>query len=571
MNTAIMDRMKRLLFVLIPVGLMLSACSDSALDPLPISDLSEDDVREHANRGSGLLGQAYQAIDNSLHINLETYTDNLIPNTQGFNSLALGNWQLETNTIGDWNTYYAAIRNLNQFIEMAPDMTFQVGESELDEILRENRIGEAYFLRGWFQWQLLKHYGGVVDGQAMGFPIVTEVLEVGSDVNLERATYEASVQQIVNDLDTAISMLPVHYDGGSSYNNPSNRGRGSAAAAMALKAKVYLYAASPAFGNDTQANWERAAEAASEAILETGELTQLIPYGDFNDHSEVENNIWIQPTFTGNAWEFSYYPPSLFGSGSVNPTQNLVNAFPASDGYPIDESALYDEDNPYDERDGRFERFIFHNGEVYNGTTIETFEGGPDAPGGISQRGTRTGYYMQKFLSEEVVLDPPPGTVTQDTKFKTFLSRAGLYLNFAEAANEAFGPTGTSSDGYTALEAMELVRERAGIDSDPGTAGYQDQYLQDQAAAGEAAFRDLIRNERRVELAFEGDRFWDLRRWDETLGGEINGVLIQESGGNFTYQEETVETHVFQDYMRFVPVPFNETLLMSNLQQNDGW
>jgi hypothetical protein len=402
----------------------------------------------------------------------------------------------------------------------------------------------------------------------MGFPIVTKVLGLDDDLDIPRNTYEQCVQQIITDCDVAYSVLPLMYSNGANlYDGLRNRGRASGMGALALKVRVYLFAASPAYSDDDPAKWQRAAQEASDAIIESGGLADLKVFGNFNDFNSFDN-IWIQPPYPGRELEESFYPPSLFGGGECNPSQNLVNAFPAADGYPIGMSALYNAGDPYKNRDPRFTRFIFFNGDVYNTTEIKTFEGGADAPGGLSQQGTRTGYYMKKLLSQKVRLTP--GNQNTDNKFYVFLGKTELYLNYAEAANEAYGPNDARL-GFSAADAMRKIRLRAGIDSDPATAGYQDAYLDSQAAAGKDSFREFIRNERRIELAFEGFRFWDIRRWNLPLDHTVTGVKITNNGGVLSYEYRDIENHTFQDYMRYIPVPYSQALIMKNLEQNNGW
>ncbi len=517
--------MKRIVIIFLATVMVTAACE--YLEPRPIQDLSTDELLSVADYGEGLLTTAYRNLYPSYDIYSEFYTDNAVPSTAGLNILALGGWTLETNPIGNWDLWYSSLEYCNHYLELGSDLLYSVSDPTLNDILQRYRRAEAFFLRGWYHWQLLRTYGGYAAGEseALGVPIVTKILTTEDNLDLSRASYEDVVEQIVEDLDSAIAILPVTYSGGMVTDNMTNRGRASGLAAMALKARVYLYAASPAYGPSSQALWERAAAAAAEAIDESGGLTDLDPYENFNDFSSFDN-IWIQPPYSSNSWEYSYYPPSLYGDGSCNPSQNLVDAFPAADGYPIDISAAYDVHFPYANRDPRLERFIFFNGDNYNSTYVRTYEGGPDAPGGLSQEGTRTGYYMKKLLSQNVRLTP--GDVTSDDKFYAYLTRAELYLNFAEAANEAFGPD-DATYGFSAAEALGMIRDRAGIDSDDATGGYQDQYLDDQALAGQTAFRDLVHNERRIELCFEGYRFWDIRRLNEPLNHTVTGVEINEA------------------------------------------
>ncbi|MFB6318166.1 RagB/SusD family nutrient uptake outer membrane protein [Saccharicrinis sp. FJH54] len=556
--------MKKLLLAFLTLVVLVSC---EQLDPRPIQDLTTEDLWSHATYGEGILTTAYINLETNYNIGLEYYTDNAVPSQPGANRLALGNWTVENNTISGWDGFYENIKYLNLFLENAKDLSYFVSDTEKDSLFNHYRYGEAYYLRAWYQWRLLQNYGGFPkDGNmALGYPIVTKALNVDDNLDLPRNTYEECVQQIIADCDTAFNTIPLDYtDRRDPYIGRANRGRGSGLAAKTLKARVYLYAASPAFGNSNPETWSRAAEAAAEAIDAAGGLADLSSYGNFNTGTNYDY-IWSSSTASRNDWEYMYYPPSLYGQGACNPSQNLVDAFPASDGYPISESAVYDPNDPYNNRDSRLDKFIFYNGDEYkagaNTYVIDTYVGGDDAPGGISFLGTRTGYYLKKFLSEKVSLNV--GSVTSDYKFKVLLGKTELYLNFAEAANEAFGPY-DDRYGFSAFEVMEKIRSRA-------LGSIDDTYMKSQADAGKDAFRAFIHNERRVELCFEEQRFWDLRRWNEDLNHSVKGVSITQEGSGFTYEYTTVENHEYKDYMRFVPLPYDQTLIMTNLKQNQGW
>ena len=518
------ETMKRTIIFLLTA---IAVVSCEFLDPRPIEDLTTDELLGNAVYGEGLLAQAYAILNTEYIDYTEYYTDNAVPAVPGGNSLALGNWTVQGNPIGQWDAWYEAIGYLNMYLRDCKNLLYSVSDPALNKILQKQRRGEAYFMRAWYQWLLLRTYAGYPagGGECLGFPIVTDVLSTSDNLDRPRNTYEECVAQIAKDCDSAIVLLPKWYNGSASYNNNSNAGRGSAMAAWALKARVYLYAASPAYGPSTQDLWVRAAQVASQAMDYYGGLN-LHDFNYTTNNSGSLTNIWIQPEYSSNNWEYSFYPPSLFGYGACNPSQNLVDAFPVSNGYPIDETTLYNPSNPYASRDGRFDRFIFRNGTTQNGTVVQTYIGGDDAPGGLSLQGTRTGYYLRKLLNSNVRLTP--GDVTTSYRFRVFLSKTELYLNFIEAANEAYGPDDATL-GYSANTVLALIRNRAGIDSDPLTAGQQDQYRLDQAAAGKDAFRELVRNERRLELCFEGHRFWDIRRWNLPLDHTVKGVKITKS------------------------------------------
>lgn len=506
--------MKKLVLLILCLVMALTSCDDF-LEPRPSIYLDTDEVWSHAYYGEGLLTRAYANLNTDIPIQMEFYTDNAVPRTKGANMLALGAWTVENNPIGSWERCYNNIKYLNIFLDNEKDMPYRVEDAVRDSITRVHRRGEAYFLRAWYQAMLLRDYGAIVDGEPLGYPIITHVLEGGDDLDLPRDSYEDCVKQIESDLNIAISLLPMEYKGNDLYTGYQNAGRASALAAKALKARVMLFAASPAYGDSSQDKWERAANTAYDAIMSSGGLTDLQPYGNFND-PQNSDFFWIQPTYIGNFIEFQNYPPSLYGDGNCNPSQNLVDAFPASDGYPIFESGVYDENHPYVNRDPRFERFIFFNGDKYNDTYIRIYEGGADSPGGLTTEGTRTGYYMKKHTSKNVRLTP--SDVTNDIKFKIYLHKTELYLNFAEAANEAYGPTDASL-GFSALDVMKKIRKRA----NPSL--INDTYLSEQAVSKDK-FRDFIQNERRIELSFEGFRFWDMRRLNKPLTHMVKGVKI---------------------------------------------
>lgn len=512
--------MRKIILFIIPLAI-LAACD--YLEPYPLSDQTGDELWEHAIYGEGLLSRAYANLNPGYPFWMEYLTDNAVPNTPGDNILALGGWTLETNPVGSWENCYNSIKNLNIFLEKAQDLAYRIDDSTRDSLYRSHRIGEAHFLRAWYHWVLLRDYAGVAGGEYLGIPIVNKVLGVDDEIDLPRNTYEECVEQITYDLNRALERLPLRYSGADEFTGFQNHGRGSGLAALALKARVYLNAASPAYGIPSQSKWERAAQAAHEAIEAEGGLRNLAPFGNFNSATSLDY-LWIQPTWTGNSWEQQFYPPSLFGSGYCNPSQSLVDAFPAMDGYPIESSAMFDVDYPYENRDPRFSRFIFFNGQEYQGRVISIFQGGDDAPGGLTARGTRTGYYMRKLLSNNVRLTP--GDQTSDIKFFVFLGLTELYLNYAEALNEAYGPNGAGPGGHTAAEVLHRVRLRG----NPGLT--TDSYLEEQAALGKEAFRNLIHNERRIELAFEGFRFWDMRRLNMPLNYTIKGVEVNKIGGD---------------------------------------
>ncbi len=221
-----MKAMRNIFIILVSVFVLMSC---EYLDTRPIQDLSNDELWSHSSYGEGLLSRAYANLSTTWDVQSEYYTENAVPNAPGANLLALGGWTLEGNPIGSWDSWYTSIRYLNEFIENGGDLLYSVTDLRKDSILRSNRMGEAYFLRAYYQWMLLKTYGGFVEGdpEAKGFVIVTEILGPGDELNLPRNSYEDCVAQIAADCDEAIARLPLRYnDGTDPYTGHSNRGRG---------------------------------------------------------------------------------------------------------------------------------------------------------------------------------------------------------------------------------------------------------------------------------------------------------------------------------------------------------
>lgn len=266
-----------------------------------------------------------------------------------------------------------------------------------------------------------------------------------------------------------------------------------------------------------------------------------------------------------NSLESDNYPPSIYGNGRTNPTQNLVDAFPMANGYPItDPKSGYDSKNPYAGRDPRLEKYIIVDGAKagVEEATIWTgnYSGDKATDDNLDRqqgKSTRTGYYMRKLLREDVNVNP-----TSKTEQKHYTARirwTELFLAYAEAANEAGGPGTKIGNCKSVKEIIKDIRERAGI-----CVGVTDPYLEECASSKEK-MRELIRNERRLELCFENQRFYDLRRWNADLNTTAKGI----NAASMSIMD--VDPRQFQSHMVYGPIPDSEIKKYSNLQQNDGW
>jgi hypothetical protein len=282
-----------------------------------------------------------------------------------------------------------------------------------------------------------------------------------------------------------------------------------------------------------------------------------------------------------------FYPGGFQGNGVIGASQELVDAFPMANGRPItDPLSGYDPANPYAGRDPRFYSVIFHNSaqakKNNTGSVMYTFEnwsnGGKDAAG-INPKNSLTNYHIKKFVF--MGLNWSDASINRQPRSKFLIRWAHMLLAFAEAANQVAGPTDDTKYGMSAQTAIQYLRARKTYDNVNGISaavpGAPDAYLAEVAAAGQAAFDALVRNERRIETCFEGIRFYDLRRWttdanwQSVINGPVHGVNVTQNPDlsfayDFTY---VADQRNFPS--PYNPLPYNEILRMSNLEQNEGW
>jgi len=431
------------------------------------------------------------------------------------------------------------------------------------------------------------------DGKLLGVPILTDPQDGNSDFKLPRNTYDECVQQILKDLALAESYLPLDFEDittssqipakytgktiVSDYNRvfgAYNRERITGRIVKAIRAQVSLLAASPAFSQSTTVTWTNAADNAATVLDLIGGVSGIAPNGGYwyakanaTEIAGISNGLnpkeilWRSDLSTNsNTLETNNYPPSLNGKGMVNPTQNLVDAFPMANGYPINSaSSGYDATKPYANRDPRLALYVVVNGssEGPGSPTIYTQVSKNTSDGlNAATTSTRTGYYMRKLLREDVNLDKTNST--SQTHYVPRIRYTEMFLDYAEAANEAWGPDGKGTHSYSSRDVIAAIRQRAGI-SQP------DNYL--ASITTTADMRTLIHNERRLEMCFEGFRFWDLRRWKENIKADAKGVAI-DATGNFSYS--SVESRPYSDYMYYGPIPYTEVIKWGFIQ-NSGW
>lgn len=588
--------------MIMPLMASFTACDD-AFSPAVENHKSIEQLENMPTWATGLLGHAY--ISNPLNQSAigwsfnDVATDDAVSNdvSNAYRRMAEGSWRSDNNPLDQWQYLRASWQYINQFIDVCQKVDWAQDEVA-SELYKMRFRGDAYGMRALYMLHLLMaHAGWSADGQLLGIPILTEPETVNSDFNKPRDTFKACLELLNKDVDQCIADLPADYGDlktaaevpekykqmGATleeYNRVFGdhaKNRMNPKVARAIRAQAALLAASPAYSAGSGVTWEEAANLMAEVLKNLGPnpVSQLDPTGNvwYTDQSGLTDLVqgynrpeflWRSNKDESNSMEKDQFVPTLFGNGRVNPSQNLVDAFPMANGLPItDPNSGYNPQDPYAGRDPRLDLYIIHNKSTYKGKTIITAADGTDnnAMNKFDGKSTRTGYYLKKFLVEDVNADPT--AATQGKHVKPWIRYTEIFLSYAEAANEAWGPKGTGSNGYSAYDVIKAIRRRAGV------GGTNDTYLE-ECATDKAKMRELIRNERRIELCFEGFRFWDLRRWKvdlSKLNETVKGMKITGSH----YEVVPVEERQYSDYMYFGPIPYSETIKFDALVQNAGW
>ena len=585
------------------LSLGLTSCDD-LFEPAIENHLGFDYAYEHPDYADNVLGNAYTRLPNGSYSFNDVATDDAVSNdvSNSYRKMTgIDSWTSSSNPIETWRNCRAAIQYINLFLANVDKVNWNSNETVRD-MYHQRYVGEARGLRALFMYYLLRAHGGYDDqGNLLGVPIVLEPTTVSSDFNaLEvRASYADCMKQLIEDAEEAIRVLPVDYKDtdnetetvncfGKTYTVTKatyNRvlgtnfaGRFSGRIARAVLAQAALMAASPAFANGSGVTYEQAAKYAKNVLDLNGGVSGIDTDGlewyadpnmkDLEGGDCPKEVMWRTEKSNNNDLEADNYPPSIYGKGRINPTQNLVDAFPAANGYPIaNAKSGFDAENPYANRDPRLAKYIIFNGQTAgSGSSVINTQADNSANlDGLNKdvsKSTRTGYYMKKLLRQDINLDP--NVNSKQNHYTARIRYTELYLDYAEAANEAYGPTGGS--GFSAYDVIKAIRQRAGIKDENG----QDPYLE-SIKNDKDKMRELIRNERRIELCFEGFRFWDLRRWKLDITEEAKGVSITNVGAGKKYETISVEKRNFKENGYYGPVPYDQILNFPSLAQNKGW
>lgn len=464
-----------------------------------------------------------------------------------------GRWS-PTNTIDDeWSNYYTGIRACNQFIKSMEETDYSRYSWNTDYEQWMNKLKyypyEARFLRSLYHFELARRYGDI--------PLAKDIYTVENVNELQKTKFSDVMDFIASECKEISDFLPLSYE----TEEGKQTGRITKGAALALRARALLYKASPLHSEDDQSKWAAAAQAAHDVIALN--KYQLVSEESVNNLNSKEL-ILERRTEPSNSFEKLNFPISFEkGNTGTCPSQNLVDAFQTVNGYDVTltdagwqcEDPEFDSKNPYNKRDPRFYKTVLYDGAVFKGVSIQCYEGGKD---GFPVNGaSETGYYLRKYVIEDINLSPKESTMYH---YWVLFRYSEVLLNYAEAMNKAFDAD-FKDDTYTlsATDAINLVRTRAGMPKISTGLNKDD-------------FQAVLERERRVELAFENHRFWDLRRWKKQPETNLCGVKIVLNGNEKSYTRIVVENRVWADKMFLYPIPQTELFKNANLNpQNQGW
>lgn len=573
----------------------LAGCDNSILNVTPKDQLSDATVFADPNLAQAFLNDMYIGMGHGLYeIMLGSITDEMhfihnyntepivqsiiTPGSRG----ALGDGRLNHY---DWSDNYSRIRQTNIFLN-------QIDATDFDEAKKNQMKGEALFLRAYFYHNLMRMYGGV--------PLITQVYGLNDEFNVPRNSFKETVDFIVADADAAAALLPP---------STSDLGRATKGAALALKSRVLLYAASDLYNvnpsgmpetgytsaQDRTAEW-RAAKNAAKAVMDLGTYSLFRPdpaspeeaatnYQELflqKSSSEAIMNRYFLITKGDGSDPGQHNGPNGYHTwGGNTPIQNLIDDYRMADGTKFSWENPTEAAAPYENRDPRFYASILYDGAKWRERPtdvqaldpfgiIQTFRELklPDGSvvGGLDTRdspiedwnGGYSGYLMKKFI------DPNVNAQFDNQEVPwVFFRYAETLLNYAEASIEL-------NELDDAVSALNQIRKRAGMPLF-------------SAGMGQAALREEYRNERRVEMAFEEQRFFDVRRWmiaPTVLNKPAKGINIFLEGANridrdtwhnYRYETREIQSRAWKDALYFMPIERDELNRNDALVQNPNY
>lgn len=517
--------------LILVLALYLGACSEDYLNPEPRTVYTEAEIWKTKENTYlyingfykpiyeyGPYGSKYAGV--ALHdgfSDIVKYNQHVMGGNGGdVNKTILSSIISPTNIVlSDYTYEYNRIRRINEFLF---GLENYAAYSEADKKLME---AQARFFRGFLHFMLVRSHGGI---------IIRDYIDGPNEAFKARSTESDCYDFIAKELNFAADNLPREWD-------KASLGRLTRGGVMGYKSRVMLYAE----------RWEEAVAAAEEVIREEGSLYQLEPDYDkiYKTKDSKEGVLTYRFGGTlGHSFHKLYSPKGDKSEGVTGiavPTLEMVDSYRMADGSQFDWNNPVHAAHPFLNREPRFYASVLYNGAIWKGRTIETAVGGKDGfeHYGAQQSGggTVTGFYIRKMIDENAPMD---GVSTQSWYEVRY---AEVLLNHAEALNEL-------GRGAEALVSLNKVRERA--------------RLPKVTVTDQVALREIIREERKVELAFEGHRLWDLRRWRKAVevldGKRMHGLKITKSGDSFTFEKVECDdkNRIFKESYYKLPVPQNE-------------
>lgn len=544
------------------VGLMSSCnfmdCDESDYYELDEIQQSYNRVKQFVTNVYGYLPSDFCSLDGAMQ---DAATDDAIHvyETSNIQRFVNGTWSANYTIDDQYGKYYNGIHDANFYLENLVGLDFKDWEygDDYESWMHDYKYHEyeIRFLRAYFYFELVRRYQRV--------PLITRVLSIDEVNNSKPVDSPQEIFDfIISECDEIKDELPVNY---KDFKD-KEYGRITKGAVLALKARASLYAASPLYSEPTQSKWVAAAKASYEIIGQQSQLGYSLDksfanlFGPKNNMSKEV--ILARPTGQNNGFESSNFPMGVkSGKTSTCPTENLASAFDMKDGTPFDWNNPSHAANPYKNRDPRFYLTIVHNEMIWPAKNpVEIWEGGANAL--PLNNATTTGYYLRKYVNNEISFEP--GAPTAKAHHNWVLFRyAEVLLNYAEAMVNAYNDPTYKDDVcmMSAEEALNMVRNRDGVKMPAITGKNANEFLA------------CVKHERRVELAFEGHRFWDLRRWkslEESM--DIYAVKVEkDDDGAMHYTPFLMETRDMDEKLYFYPIANTEMFKNDNLVQNPGW
>jgi hypothetical protein len=446
-----------------------------------------------------------------------------------------------SSTLNFWPVLYNVVKETNVFFQNIGQV-----DTTANSALISRMKGEVYFLRALTYFELLKRFGGV--------PLITKVYTTDDKTfDASRASWDQTANFILSDINMATALLPL------SYSNSGDMGRATVGAAVALKSRLLLYQASPYYNTtNDMAKWKAAQDAAKAVI----DMPQYSLYGTAATYGKIFTDFFnpeiiFARMFSGQVQEDRYNtvyrdlsPNGYNGYSAYNVLEQMVEDFEMADGTTFGWNNPTQAANPYANRDPRFYADILYNGAPFQGRTAQFYKGGLDSKESPLSpwNASKTGYTIRKMVDESFNFNVQPYSTSQWIVFRL----SEMYLNYAEASAQL----GNTAE---ALKYLNLIRARAGM-----------------PAADATNLLMKIQRERRIELCFEGHRYFDIRRWGIADIGSKNGLGIiitptSPANTSFTYQVQTIEQRVWVPSFYYYPIPRTEIQKDPAITQNPNY